>query len=363
MSDYSPIWPGLLGDPNLTLVTDPRIDPRLLEAMGTLDFDEVEESPTLSSNPSYKECVEFVAAMEASAEPVYAKKFGSLPPVLGVTRRSEVIQGVDGNEIPLIIHEPAEGNRPLPGILRTHGGGMIMQSATDPQYMRLADELAATGMVVVNVEFRNGAGKLGDHPFPAGLNDCASATRWTYANKDALGISHIVVSGESGGGNLCIATALKAKQEGWIGEIAGVYACCPYLAGPYNAPLPELMSLRENDYMGQLSVMISLFKVYDPTGDHARNPLAWPYHAKAEDLAGLPPHTISVNELDELRDEGLIYARKLMAAGVPTISRTVNGTTHGADIETMVAIMPDVYGATIRDIHGFATSLMPRRLP
>jgi hypothetical protein len=48
------------------------------------------------------------------------------------------------------------------------------------------------------------------------------------------------------------------------------------LARPYNAPLPELMSLRENDYMGQLSVMTSLLKVYDPTGGHARIPLAWP---------------------------------------------------------------------------------------
>lgn len=75
------------------------------------------------------------------------------------------------------------------------------------------------------------------------------------------------------------------------------------------------------------------------------------------DLAGLPPHTISVNELDPLRDEGLVYARKLMAAGVPTISRTVNGTVHGADTEVMVGVMPDIYGATIRDILGFAASL------
>lgn len=52
-----------------------------------------------------------------------------------------------------------------------------------------------------------------------------------------------------------------------------------------------------------------------------------------------------------------MYARKLMAAGVPTISRTVNGTIHGADTEVMVGAMPDVYGATIRDIHGFAASL------
>ena len=90
-----------------------------------------------------------------------------------------------------------------------------------------------------------------------------------------------------------------------------------------------------------------------PTGANSRNPLAWPYHAKPEDLVGLPPHTISVNELDFVRDEGLIYARKLMAARVPTISRTVNGTHHGGDTEYRGAL-PHVYHATIRDIQGFA---------
>ena len=38
-------------------------------------------------------------------------------------------------------------------------------------------------------------------------------------------------------------------------------------------------------------------------------------HASASDLTGLPPHVISVNELDPLRDEGLAYYRKLLAAG------------------------------------------------
>ena len=188
MSDDSPKLPGLLGDPNLTLATDPRIDPRLVEV------------------------------------------------------------------IPLFIHEPAEGSRPLPGIVHTHGGGMGIMSANDPVY-------------------------------------------------------------------------------------------------------PELMSLRVNAHMAGSGLLAAFGKVYDPSGEHAQNPLAWPYQATAADLAGLPPHTISVNELDIIRDEGLVYARKLMAAGVPTVSRTVNGTLHGADTETMVGVMPDVYGATIRDIHGFAASL------
>ncbi|HET6470872.1 MAG TPA: alpha/beta hydrolase fold domain-containing protein, partial [Pseudomonadales bacterium] len=94
----------------------------------------------------------------------------------------------------------------------------------------------------------------------------------------------------------------------------------------------------------------------DPTGANATNPLAWPYHASAADLRGLPPHVISVNELDPLRDEGLVYFRKLLDAGVSAVSRTVNGTCHAGDCIFRGA-MPDVYGATIRDIKGFADSL------
>ena len=30
-----------------------------------------------------------------------------------------------------------------------------------------------------------------------------------------------------------------------------------------------------------------LAKVYDPDGENATNPLAWPYHATRDDLAGL----------------------------------------------------------------------------
>ena len=97
-------------------------------------------------------------------------------------------------------------------------------------------------------------------------------------------------------------------------------------------------------------------RVYDPTGENATNPLAWPYHASLADLEGLPPHVISVNELDPLRDEGLLYFRKLLHAGVSAHSRTVNGTCHAGDYLFRGA-MPDVYLATIWDIEGFASSL------
>ena len=66
---------------------------------------------------------------------------------------------------------------------------MVLLEAAGATYGRWRDELAATGLVVVGVEFRNGGGKHGPHPFPAGLNDCAvgaavgrSSTRPSWAS-------------------------------------------------------------------------------------------------------------------------------------------------------------------------------------
>ena len=71
-----------------------------------------------------------------------------------------------------------------------------MATADDPDYIRWRNTLAELGMVVIGVEFRNAGGRLGNHPFPAGLNDCAAAVQWAHANREALGLSCIVVSGE-----------------------------------------------------------------------------------------------------------------------------------------------------------------------
>ena len=141
------------------------------------------------------------------------------------------------------------------------------------------------------------------------------------------------MSGESGGGNLTLATTLRAKRDGLIEHIDGAYALCPYISNAWAAPVPELASLFENDgYFLEVSMMGALAKVYDPSGDHATDPLAWPLHASADDLAGLPPHVISVNQLDPLRDEGLAYAaqapRRRRRGGQPDGERHVPRRRH-----------------------------------
>ena len=316
------------------------------------------EPAPVSGESTIEELLEYVSAAEEGFEALFAATAASIPEVGDVERSVEVIKGLDGNDVTLYIHRPTgDGGAARPGVLHLHGGGMVMLEAAGPTYGRWRDELAAAGLVVVGVEFRNGGGKHGPHPFPAGLNDCAAGLRWVIDNRGQLGISTLIVSGESGGGNLTLATVLRAKRDGLLDHIAGAYALCPYISGAYAAPPPELASLVENDgYVLEVAMMGALAKVYDPTGDSAADPLAWPLHATTEDLSGLPPHVISVNQLDPLRDEGLAYARKLLDAGVPVVSRTVNGTCHAGEM-IFAAAMPDVYQATIRDIKGFADSL------
>ena len=352
-----PHLPGRLGNPDMTPKTDPRTDPRLAAALAAFELDAAPPPPPVTPDSPLQERLAFAAELEAGLDAFHDAIFSDLPPLDNVERTTHTIKGVDGNDIQLYIHRPNDVSGPLPCIYHIHGGGMVILEATGANCERWRNELAARGLLVIGVEFRNAAGKLGNHPFPAGLNDCQSGLEWVFQNKAELGISKLIVHGESGGANLGLALTLKSKQEGKLDRIDGVYAMCPYVSNAYEEKDPSLTSLYENDnYFFSCEQLVILAGIYDPTGEHASNPLCWPRHARIEDLQGLPPHAISVNELDPLRDEGLDYFHKLTAAGVNGYCRTVNGTCHCADQDFRKAI-PDVYAATIRDIHGFACSL------
>jgi len=347
---------GRLADPECTLGGDPRSDPRMIKALAEFGLDgNLPEVPLTVDSP-LEERLAFVAMNEDGVGAVLAAFGQAVPDVEGVTTTTTTITGEDGNDVTLYISRPDRAGL-LPAVVHLHGGGMAIGSATDVGYMRGREYLAATGLVVVGVEFRNSGGKLGPHPYPAGLKDCAAGVRWVSANRSDLGVTHLIVSGESGGGNLTLTVALQAKRQGWLDEIAGVYAQCPYISNRWHEAPDDLPSLQECDgYFINRQQLAVMGTIYDPTGENARDATAFAGMATDEELVGLPPHVISVNELDPLRDEGLVYYRRLVRAGVPAVGRMVVGTCHGGDL-LFPGVMPEVFAASMRDVSGFAKSL------
>ena len=238
-----------------------------------------------------------------------------------------------------------------------HGGGMQNGSAFGAMYRVWARVLAAQGVAVAMVDFRNCVTPSSVpevEPFPAGLNDCVSGLRWLVSQAGVLGVDaeRIVVAGESGGGNLTLATGMQLLRDGDIGLISGLYALCPYIAGRW--PQDRFPSSVENE-----GILLNLHHnrgavAYGIEQFEAENPLAWPAFATVDDVAGLPRTFISVNEADPLRDEGVEFYRLLLDAGVPAQCRTVMGTSHGMDVFT--AVLPDISRETAASIARFASA-------
>ena len=347
--------PGRLGNPEMSLIDDPRAIPAVTKVMSDYGLDALAPDPPISIDATQNQKVEYMTSLEPVYEEIFKSLYSDLPEVKGLDRFTKVIEGVDGNQITLYIHKPKNQKSNIPGILHIHGGGMSIMKAKNVNYTRWRDDLASTGLVVVGVEFRNVAGELGSHPFPAGLNDCSSALQWMFDNKEELGVSKIIVSGESGGGNLTLATTLKAKKDNKLFQIDGVYAQCPYISNEYHNNINNLTSLVENDgYFLNVKDLAVMATAYD--GNDSKNPLAWPLFASKDELSGLPPHVISVNELDPLRDEGLLYYKNLLNSGVDASSITINGTVHAGDM-IFIKATPKIYKASIMHINNFANSL------
>jgi len=333
------------------IAQDHRIDPRIKAMFGRVPL------PDLPDVPSREALLEMVA-QAATADPQVADPapFEAFAPREGLDISTQsVISHPDGNVINLMVIRP-ESAIPLACVYYIHGGGMMMGSCFDPHMAAWGRLVAAQGVAVVLVDFRNclvPSSVPEVAPFPAGLNDCVSGLRWVHENAAALSIDadRIVVAGESGGGNLSVAVALKLKQDGDLGLISGIYVMCPYLAGEANLA-PDSSEVRNN------GILMTPRTNYGATAYgieqlHARNPLAWPAFAGEDDVAGFPPVVISVNECDPLRDDGVAFYRLLMRAGVPVRCKEVMGTIHATEVICLAC--PDISREAARELAAFAS--------
>ena len=242
-----------LEDPDVELRTDPRLHPGLLADLAALGLDGRAAPPPFDRSAGLEAIAEFLGGAHAGFTQVYEAVPSAWPDEqpASVDYRSEAITGPGGNEIKLHIHRPADTAGVLPCVVHIHGGGMTILDTDHPVFRRWNTDLAAAGLVTVSVGFRNAWTPGGLDPFPAGLNDCAAGIDWVHEHRTDLGITKIVLEGESGGGNLVLASALKAKRESRLASIDGVFSVVPYISGGWrrdiSRKLRELPSLVEND--------------------------------------------------------------------------------------------------------------------
>lgn len=337
---------------------DPRIDPRIKAAMGALP------SRTRSDVADRDEIMAEIATPEAQEIRALIDGFldsldnEAIAPRAGLTISEHTfVSAPDGNEIPLQFIRP-DGDEPKPCVYYLHGGGMASMSAFNGMYSTWGRIIAHQGVAVAMPDFRNCAvpSRSGDvAPYPAGLNDCVSGVTWLIDHAADLGIdpASVIIAGESGGGNLTLATGMALLRAGDIGLVKGLYALCPYIAGEW--PQERFPSSIENE-----GILLSLHNnrgrmTYGIDAFEAGDPLAWPSFATETDVAGLPPTFISVNECDPLRDEGIDFYRLLLRAGVNAQCRTVMGTIHGTEI--FASACPDVSYETAASIAHFLDSV------
>ncbi len=339
---------------NQLVQDDPRIDPRLkamLKAMPATALPEVPDRETLLAIAA-----ETIKAMAEAPRPDLAP-YEAAAPSKGLDIRTLTIPSQpDGNSINLQIIKP-EGPGPYPCVYYIHGGGMMMSSCYEPYMTAFGRLIAHQGVAVVQVDFRNSlypSSVPEVAPFPAGLNDCVSGLRYVASHGAELGIdpARIIVAGESGGGNLSLATAIKLKRDGDLGLLQGIYVMCPCIAGEW--PGGEGTSADRNDGIMMTRPSNYMAMAYGIDELTSRNPLAWPGFASEADVAGFPPTIINVNECDCLRDDGVAFYRLLLRAGVSARCRELMGTTHATEIGVIVC--PEISRDTARELAQFAAA-------
>jgi acetyl esterase/lipase len=219
-------------------------------------------------------------------------------------------------DVPVRIYRP-HGARCA--IVWLHGGGFVMGGldVEHPWAARIAD---ASKTVVVSVGYRLAP----EHRFPAALDDAYAAVMWTAEHAAELGLNpqHIAVGGHAAGAGLAAAVALRVRDQ------RGPTIAFQLLNQPELDDRQETWSARnftDTPFMTRDKVSAS-WRHY--LGSAAASPYAAP--ARASDLSGLPPAYIATAEFDPNRDEAIIYAQRLMEAGVPVELHQWRGTFHGS---------------------------------
>jgi epsilon-lactone hydrolase len=199
-------------------------------------------------------------------------------------------------------------------IIYYHGGGFFMFSAAT--YRVVTTNLArAAGVAVFAPDYRLAP----EHPAPAAHDDAFGV--YQAALLDGYTADKIALSGDSAGGNLALATAVRARDA--------------------KLPLPSALALfspwldfaeegetyrRIADDPIVLRPMLEDFRQAYLGDRDPKSPQVTPFDA---DFRGLPPTLVHVGSWERLHDDSVTLVKRMKAAGVSAELKIFDGMCHG----------------------------------
>lgn len=230
---------------------------------------------------------------------------------------------------------PAE---PAPVYIHFHGGGFLFGSlaADDALCSRIAIN---THVIVLNVNYRH----TPEATYPTAWNDAEDAFQWLHNNAAMVGADpqRVIVGGISAGGYLTASLVLQkhlghfapalppiAGQVLMIPCLVNMECYGPQLAKMRNPSVSSWETCKDAPVLPRAvcRMFMDLLKVESTDASDVRMN---PGNASPEQVKGLPPTVVGVAGLDPLRDEGLLFAKMLTEAGVPTDVSLFPGVPHG----------------------------------
>jgi acetyl esterase/lipase len=281
------------------------------------------------------------------------------------------------------MYSPRQNSQPdpsgYPALVFYHGGGWAIGNT------RIYDDFVipisnGLDIIIVSVEYRLSP----KHKFPVPLDDCLTATKYFIEHAEGFGVNskRIAVGGDSAGGNLAAAVSLRLRDEMYQtmpklqvlvypvlqsldyalpsmiqngkGPLLTTYWLAYYTSLYATGTLKHVSAIRRNQHTtpevkkqmyntcinhGHLDAEYHYKPYQKPDLDHGseqvwselKDVMMNPYFSPlvAEDLSGLPEAFVYTPRYDVLRDEGILYAKRLVSAGVPATHILGKSALHG----------------------------------
>lgn len=230
-------------------------------------------------------------------------------------------QSIPGStaQLPIRIYRPTDG-RNLPALVYFHGGGWVLNflDIYEPSLRKIAKH---GDFIIIAVEYQ----KAPENPYPVPFNDCYEVLKWTISNASELGIDplSIGIGGDSAGGNLAAAVAIKVRDEKLINLAFQllIYPCIEIKMDYKSATdFAEGYGLTTKS-------MKWFWDQYLPDKKDHDDVYAVP--ARAKTLKGVAPAIVITAEFDPLTDDGRNYYQRLNEDAVASIYKEYAGQIHG----------------------------------